>query len=570
MRTFAPGAARRLGLPLLPLVGPMRTFGSSLRDAVNRVLLPLVGPMRTRREFDVAGRQTAEVAFRYGDETTRTDTVHDGAESTTVIPPPGGTATTTVTDVLGRTVELRSYTDADRTEFQNATYRYDVAGNLVGMTDAAGNEWSWEYDKRGNQTRADDPDKGTTLISYDTLDRPVSTTDARDITLTTTYDALGRRTRLSEGDDTRAEWTYDTVKLGAPATSTRYVGDAAYTTAVDGYTNRYQPTATTVTLPENEGTLAGEYTWRYTYNARVGLRESVMHPALGGLPQERVTTLYSSQHLPTRTVAGQQVLVGDVRFDALGRPIRAECGNLGQKVYQTLDWDEHNGRLTRATVDGDIALRVQDTRYGYDDIGNVTRVATTAGQGEQASSDVQCFTTDALRRLTEAWTTAGAEDDCATGPNATTVGGPDPYWHSYTYDLTGNRVNETQHATSSDATDIVRDYTVGEPGENAPNTLRSVSTDGGPQEQATETFEHDQAGNPIERAGIRDQTLDWDPEGNLETVTENGTTTGHIYTAEGDRLLTHHADGSATAYLPAPIELACLKSNSQPVGETLR
>ncbi|MDT0269169.1 RHS repeat-associated core domain-containing protein [Streptomyces sp. DSM 44915] len=512
-------------------------------------------PAATRVEFDAAGRQVAEIAFRYGDETTRTTTVHNGAESTTVIPPTGGTASTSITDVLGRTVEQRSYTNADRTEFQSATYHYDVAGNLIGMSDAAGNDWSWEYDKRGNQTLADDPDKGRTTVSYDALDRPVSTTDARGITLTSGYDALGRPTTLSEGDELRAEWTYDSVKLGAPATSTRYVADAAYTTSVNGYTDRYQPTGTTVTLPESEGALAGDYSWRYTYNARVGLRESVVHPALGGLPQERVTTVYSSQNLPVRTTAGQQILVGDVRFDALGRPIRAEYGHLGQKVYQTFDWDEHNGRLTRATVDGDIALRVQDTRYGYDDNGNVTRVATTANQGEQASSETQCFTTDVLRRLTEAWTTASGDDDCAAGASPASVGGPDPYWHSYTYDLTGNRVNETQHTTTASGTDIVRDYTVGEAGESAPNSLRSVSTDGGPQDGTTETFEHDQAGNLVERAGVRDQTLAWNPEGNLETVTENGTSTDYVYTAEGDRLLTHHADGSATAYLPEGTEL---------------
>ncbi|WP_170184597.1 hypothetical protein [Streptomyces sedi] len=60
-----------------------------------------------------------------------------------------------------------------------------MAGNLAGITDAAGNDWSCEYAKRGNQTRADAPNNGTTLVSYDTLDRPVSTTDARDTTMTT-------------------------------------------------------------------------------------------------------------------------------------------------------------------------------------------------------------------------------------------------------------------------------------------------------------------------------------------------------------------------------------------------
>src|SRR6185369_3150156 len=51
---------------------------------------------------------------------------------------------------------------------------------------------------------------------------------------------------------------------------------------------------------------------------------------------------------------------------------------------------------------------VSDLRYSYDRQGNITRIA------DVAVGDTQCFTTDYLRRLTEAWTPSNG--DCAVAP----------------------------------------------------------------------------------------------------------------------------------------------------------
>ncbi|WGD40492.1 RHS repeat protein [Streptomyces cathayae] len=184
------------------------------------------------------GGLLASIARKFGDETKRTTTVHEG-DRTTVIPLEGGTAQTTVTDVFGQVVERLSYTDAERTEHVKATYAYDKHGNLARMTDAAGNTWSWTFDARGRQTRADDPDKGVTTTVYNELDRPVRTTDARGVTLTSTYDALGRTIELKQGDELCAKWTYDTLLKGQPTADTRYIDGQAYTTEVGGYRNSF-------------------------------------------------------------------------------------------------------------------------------------------------------------------------------------------------------------------------------------------------------------------------------------------------------------------------------------------
>lgn len=94
-------------------------------------------PASTETVFDGAGRPTAVIAKRFGDETKRTTTTYTG-DSTTVIPPQGGTATTTAVDARGRTTELKQYTDAARTTSQSITYAYNPQGRLKQVTDPSG------------------------------------------------------------------------------------------------------------------------------------------------------------------------------------------------------------------------------------------------------------------------------------------------------------------------------------------------------------------------------------------------------------------------------------------------
>ncbi|WP_257005335.1 DUF5996 family protein, partial [Streptomyces albidoflavus] len=86
---------------------------------------------------------------------------------------------------------------------------------------------------------------------------------------------------------------------------------------------------------------------------------------------------------------------------------------------------EHTGELIRRTVDGDVALRIQDTRYGYDDAGNTKRISPTEGQDAAAAPDTQCFAIDALGRTTDADRAHNAPQPCANPAPAATVGGHD-------------------------------------------------------------------------------------------------------------------------------------------------
>ncbi|MER7748970.1 RHS repeat-associated core domain-containing protein [Streptomyces bacillaris] len=144
-----------------------------------------------------------------------------------------------------------------------------------------------------------------------------------------------------------------------------------------------------------------------------------------------------------------------------------------------------------------------------------------------------CYTYDHLRRLTEAWTAKTAT--CAAEPAAVDIGGPAPYWHSYTYDKAGNRLSEVRHDTGGNsAEDVKRTYAYTPPGTVAANQLTGVTTTKG-ADTSTAPYGYDEAGNTTTRPG---QKLTWDAEGQVATVTEGSSTTSYLYDADGNRLIT--------------------------------
>ncbi|GCD42220.1 polymorphic toxin-type HINT domain-containing protein [Streptomyces paromomycinus] len=222
-------------------------------------------------------------------------------------------------------------------------------------------------------------------------------------------------------------------------------------------------------------------------------------------------------------------------------------------MYTTSFYDEHTRRLTRTVHDRDAkeqtGHRIDDTAYTYDPTGNITRIARTPGASmpDAGQPDTQCFTHDALRRMTGAWT---ATDGCAAAPSKATVGGPQPYWHSYQYDAVGNRTQLVEHDTGGDpAKDVTRSYSYPGQGKDQPRTLTKAETKG-PQGTSASTYAYDAAGNmTLRQVGGNIQKLSYDTEGNLAKITEGDKSTENLYDADGERLIHRAADGSTTLYL---------------------
>ncbi|WP_062428633.1 RHS repeat-associated core domain-containing protein [Herbidospora daliensis] len=503
-------------------------------------------PSVTENTYDGAGRLTKAEFKAYGVAKWATTTAYTGT-GTVVTPPIGGTKTETVQDARGRTVELRQFHSFTAATYDRTRYAYTDKGDLASITDQAGNVWRNTYDVRGNKVKLEDPDKGVSEQTFDTAGQLTGVKDARGVVLAYTYDPLGRKTTLREGSATgplRSEWLYDTATggLGKPAGSIRYNGSAKYSTLISGYDAGGYATGMTVTLPAETGALAKTYEYKTTYK-QDGQPATLTLPAVGNLPEEKLEYGYNAVGKQSYIKSGLQIYVNDTVYNQIGGRIQRILGQDDKRVWQTETFDEPTGRLVTSSTTPELKNQTANFNYEYDQMGSVTKVSDRPNGGQQA--DHQCFTTDHLRRMTEAWTPVNG--DCAPAArSAATLGGPAPYWHSYAYTTTGSRDTETwRTATTTTVRDFVQPAQGGAAGSRPHAVTRVDKSTGG-----SDSYAYDEAGNMNARTvNGAATTLTWDAEGDLATTVQNGQTTSYLYDAEGARLI-RKEPGAITAYLP--------------------
>ncbi|WP_328884635.1 polymorphic toxin-type HINT domain-containing protein [Streptomyces sp. NBC_00299] len=469
-----------------------------------------------------------------------TTTTSYNGDRTTVIPPAGGTATTSLTDARGRVVELRQHHTRSATATYDATkYKHTPSGKLSQVTDPAGNDWFYEYDLLGNRTKVVDPDQGEGISTYDDRSRLITTKDSENRTLYRVYDQLGRQTELRDTSATgtlRASWTYDTI-IGAKghlASTTRYVNGAQYISKVTMYDQLYRQMRTSMTIPASEGALAGTYQTGTSYEPS-GLIGGVSYSAAGALPGGSYSYSYDSALRPV-SVLGDGFRA-DTTYSNTGKPLQyayASTAADAKKTWVTNTYEKGTQRLATSRVDRqDIAGVDRYNTFGYDQTGNVLSVTDVS----RAGTDTQCFVYDHLRRTTEAWTEG--DTACSATPAQSAVGGVAPYWHSYTYDKTGNRKTETLHSAGGDTT---RSYVHPPAGGDQPHTLTEVN-ESGPSGTSKTSYLYDKAGNTTDRV-IRGTTqkLVWNAEGHVTKVTQPvegkpDEITEYVYDTHGNRLI---------------------------------
>lgn len=499
--------------------------------------------------FDGAGRQTASITNSFGKERFRTTTSFKGADEVDTTPPSGGTASATISNTLGQKTKLVQYlgsTPSAGTAQQATTYGYDAAGNMTSMADPAGNTWTWRYDLNGNKVQAVDPDTGTSSFSYDAVGNLLSSTDGRGQTLSYAYDALDRKTAEYSGTTSGSlldSWTWDTLKKGLLTSSSSYTGStpgtpgAAYTSAVTGYDGGNQPTGTTISIPSSAPAFGGTtYTTSATYNQDETLNNQSL-PAIGGLAAEKTT--YSWDGLGQLGSIGGTASYASVVYTAIGQVAQINRqGNLTN--YSTYGYDPATGAISDIMDSTSSSATTQaDRSYTRNDAGAITSVKVTGAAG----AETQCYGYDGLQELTEAWTPSSGT--CSDARSSSTLGGPSPYWNSYTYDTaTGNRLTTTKHAVGT-GTDEVDTYQYRAAGAVNPHGVQAVTKATGAS-SVTDAYGYDAVGDTTARPN---QALSYDAEGKLSTVSVNGKTQSNIYDADGNLLLQSDPTSGSTLYL---------------------
>ncbi|MEU2624620.1 RHS repeat-associated core domain-containing protein [Streptomyces sp. NPDC007157] len=505
-------------------------------------------PASTETVYDAAGRATESIFRVYDQEKWRTKT-DDQGDRTAVTAAAGGTGTLTITDARGRVTERREYGGPAPTgsDYTRTLYEYTAGGQLKKLTGPDGAVWTYGYDLRGRKTTSTDPDKGQFDTVYNDADQPLTVTSTFkgvSRTLITDYDELGRKTGTWDGtkDTTHqlTKFTYDTLAKGQPTAAIRYVGGTTgkiYSQVVTGYDALGRPKGTKTVIAASDPlatalTAAGAsptFTTSTTYNVD-GTVQSTSMPAVAGLPAETVTNSYNGLGMLTGT-DGMTDYVQNIGYSPYGEIQETRLGtSTGAKQLQILNqYEDGTRRLSNThTVDQTNTGYTSDVDYAYDATGNVKSVTDQAN-----GKDTQCFAYDGYRRLTEAWTPSS--NDCATARSASALGGPAPYWTSWTYKPGGLRDTQIEHKTAGNTTTAYGYPIVNASGAGQPHTMTSVTVG----TAAAKSYEYDEQGNTTKRydpTGTA-QILDWDIEGELTQLTEGTKTTDYLYDANGDLLI---------------------------------
>ncbi|WP_152627664.1 RHS repeat domain-containing protein [Streptacidiphilus melanogenes] len=530
-------------------------------------------PSETGFTYDGAGREVAATAYALGSQTWQTTTVF-GGNFTTTVPPVGGVAESKITNARGQVTDLYQYhagVPADpvndpASDYSDTHYTYDSSGQKASQVDPGGNTWSWQYDLLGDQVASSDPDTGTSTAAFDNAGQILSTTDARGKKTTYTYDLDGRRTAAYDTTGTGVTpassnqitaWTYDTLKKGYLTSSTSYAmgtTSASVTESVLSYTNLGEVAAQRTTLanvPSSVTALApsGGYTTSYTYKS-TGTLATQQDPAEAGLPSENIGYGYDTYGQVTSLASSGTTAwtyLSALGYDEYGNPLQYGMGPSTSWVDLTLSYDPQTLQPVDAkTTDSTSNTVVDDTSYTWSNAnlskgaGLLTQVTDTQNGG--STTDTQCFTYDWAARLSSAWT---ATDHCAATPSpgsSSTVGGPQPYWQSWTYAADGQRQTETAHDTSGNiANDTTTTYNYPAAGSSTdqPHTLSNTTSSGPGATANTASYTYDSSGNTtaIQGGSLGNQTLTWNDQNQLTSDATGSGTTSYVYDASGNLVL---------------------------------
>jgi RHS repeat-associated protein len=328
------------------------------------------------------------------------------------------------------------------------TYSYDVSGNPLTITDAAGNIVTNLFDTLGRKRTEDDPDRDITRYDYDAAGNLHTQTDARGRVLTYGYDKLNRR--ISKTDSATiavTNWVYDQPNHGASV--------GRLTSETGGPTAAGCAQSVTHSWSYNS---SGEITHETVCIRGVTRSFSRHYDPLGR--QDTLTYPDGEKIIDTYNPAGQlNTIPGyvlEMHYNAADQPISARYANgtRGSWHYEpSRGWLDTQSVLNRAghtlfaghyPHDPNGSLKGVNSEsngtaetYGYDPLGRLTTV-TGSWQQDLTYDDIGNLTTNS-RRGTYHYpphrecTGQGAQQVCA-GPHAVTSVGAS----SYEYDATGN------------------------------------------------------------------------------------------------------------------------------------
>lgn len=477
---------------------------TSYMRKVSRIILP--SGKKIEYTYDLAGRRLSQTVGAGTAEAATTRYGYDIAGNMISVTDPRGKTSTftydarhqrkTATDPLGQTTQ----------------WTYDDRGNKISETRPDGGVTHFAYDNRNRLVQTTDPAGHVTAQTYDGAGNLVTVTDARNNTYRYTYDSRNRKTSMIYPDGSHEDYAYDVAgNLVSYKTRAGQIRTATYDNRnreISFAWNDGTPGATSVYDAANRvlelNSSASALSYAYDASGQL-LTETQDIPGAGGARTisytydadgNRLTTGYPSGDVASYGYSARNQLV---QIDDGANPLASYAYDLnGNRISRTLE----NGTAVNYTYDnGSRGLSVNQINgagsfakidYTLDSANNRTS-RTETDSGTTPFTDIYGY--DAIDQLTQ----AKYNFDAGTNTEDREV--------DYVYDAVGNRVSVTDNG-------VTQNYTT--------NTLNQYTAAG------SMSPAYDTNGN---LGALNGSTYTYDAQNRLVGATANGTAIAFAYDA---------------------------------------
>jgi RHS repeat-associated protein len=264
------------------------------------------------------------------------------------------------------------------------SYTVSAAGDLLKITDAAGDLCTYTYDRMGRRLAAAHREAGQRKLYYDGRGKVVRALDAAGNDLRAELDPLGRLSRLTSGAVVLEDYTYDDAArnaIGRLASVTYRGGSQSY---------RYDAAGRTVEREYRFDGVAQVHTLRFEFDA-LGRETAVVHGD---------GTRFDYDLTANGLVRAIPGVLNEVSYDPRGLPVRITYAN---NVVTALTYSDGPARVTRQRTTGPGGVVLEDSTFTYDAMRMLLAQddAAPAGQGARA------FAYDPLYQLSRSTITEG-------------------------------------------------------------------------------------------------------------------------------------------------------------------
>ena len=275
------------------------------------------------------------------------------------------------------------------------SYAYDVADNIVNITDSKGNVFKYNYDTIGRKTSINDPDLRIWNYSYDAASNIIKQVDGRSISVNISYDSLNRITTKNSSDE-KIRYKYDTKLNGTLSRVILAKSNISY-----DYDTRLRK------INESTRVDALKLNTNFTYDAMDRVTSS------GLADRTIINYTYNNQGL-LDSIPG---FISNIDYNQRNLPKGRVYAN---SLATNFTYDIKNFRLKKIASGSK-----QNINYIYDNVGNVKNINDTINLRKET------MIYDSFDRLTSSLRTDNSIKK---------------YYHNFTYNSIGNVLNITKDA----------------------------------------------------------------------------------------------------------------------------